>query len=84
MLADKGIKPYRIFIYVLGTDFDNTYKRIEFLRQLKVTPFLQPYIPLDKKQFKVNKQMQAYANYVNKKAVFKSTSWEQCDFNYWK
>ncbi len=84
LLFERGIKPYRIFVYVLGTNFENTYKRIEFLRGLKVDPFLQPLIPIGKKQFKVDAQMKAYANYVNKKSVFNSVGWEQCDFNYWK
>lgn len=84
MLRDRGVKSYKIFVYVLGTTFENTYKRIEFLRKLNITPFLQPLIPIGNKEFLVDLKMKAYANYVNKKSVFKSTTWENCTFNHWK
>ena len=76
LLNERGVKPYRIFIYVLGTTMESTYKRVEFLRNLGVTPFLQPVIDLKSGTKNQNKELCVYANYVNKKSVFNSCSWE--------
>lgn len=77
LLAKYGVKPYRIFVYVLGTTMESTIKRVEFLRQLGVDPFVQPLRDL-KTNAEPQKEMKRYANYVNKKAEFNSYKWEDC------
>jgi len=77
LLAKYGVKPYRVFVYVLGTTMESTIKRVEFLRQLGVDPFVQPLRDL-KTNAEPQKEMKRYANYVNKKAEFNSYKWEDC------
>lgn len=72
LLAGAGIKPYRLMFYVL-IGFDSSpqedYYRVELLRSLGVDPFVMPFDKFDKYQGK-------FARYVNHKAIFKSTRWE--------
>ncbi len=75
LLAKNGVKPYRIFVYVLGTTMESTIKRVEFLRQLGVDPFVQPLRDL-KTNAEPPKEMKRYANYVNKKSNFKACDWK--------
>lgn len=82
MLAKNGVKPYRIFIYVLGTTMESTIKRVEFLRQFGVNPFVQPLRDL-KTNKEPNRQIKVYANYVNKKSNFKACKWEDYNLNIW-
>ncbi len=44
LMLENGIKPYRIFCYVLvNKDVEEAYQRIMFLRKLSVIPFAQPF-----------------------------------------
>lgn len=83
LLEGKGVKPYRIFVYVLGTTMESTYKRVEFLRNLGADPFVQPIIDLKSGTRNKDKELCTYANYVNKKAEFKSCSWKVYKYNIW-
>lgn len=71
-LAENGVKPYKQMFYVL-IGFDSTPEedlyRVELLRSLKVDPFVMPFD-------KSNDYQRAFARWVNMKAVFKTTSWE--------
>ena len=72
-----------IFVYVLGTTMESTEKRVEFLRELQVKPFVQPYREIGSNK-PVDKEIQAYARYVNMTAVFKTVSWHEYKANIWK
>ena len=66
------VRPYKLMCYVL-IGFDSTPRedrdRVETLRNMKIDPFVMPYDKSDGYQ-------QAYARYVNHKAVFKTVSWD--------
>lgn len=68
----KTIKPYRLMCYVLigywSSEAEDIH-RVETLRKLKIDPFVMPYNKHDDYQ-------SDYARYVNFKAIFKSTKWE--------
>lgn len=82
LLAKNGVKPYRIFVYVLGTTMESTIKRVEFLRECGVNPFVQPlrYIGHNNEP---KREIKVYSNYVNKKSNFKSCKWEDYSLNIW-
>ena len=74
-LSKFGVKPYRIFCYVLVKDIQDALFRIEFLRKLGVIPFAQPY-----RDFKNNilptREQRNLARWCNHKAIFNSCSFE--------
>lgn len=74
----KYIKPYKITCYVL-TGFNSTIEediyRVEKLRELGISPFVQPYRDFENNRTP-SKELRAFARYVNHKATFKSTTWE--------
>ena len=82
MLSKYRVKPYKIFVYVLGTTIESTQYRVEFLRKLKVVPFVQPLRDIHK-NIEPDKEISVYANYVNKKSEFKSCKWEDYKYNKW-
>lgn len=69
----KWIKPYKLMCYVLigywSTEEEDLY-RVERLRELGIDPFVMPYNKMDPYQ-------QAFARWVNHKAIFKSVKWEE-------
>ena len=72
LLADAGVKPYRIFVYLLVTeDIASAERRALTLRDLGVEVFAQPYRDYDGGE--PSKDMRRFARWVNMKAVFKST-----------
>jgi len=70
-----GVKNYRIFVYILVKDVDDANKRCNILKKLGVNPFAQTYRDYDLKILPTAEQKR-FAWYVNQKAVFKSTEWE--------
>lgn len=70
-LAHEGVKPYRIFVYVLVQDIESAERRVQFLRKMGADPFAQPY-----RDFTTNaepaKELKDFARWVNDKAIFKS------------
>ena len=73
-LAESGIKPYRIFVYMLVRDIDDAYRRAVFLKQLGVTPFAQPYRDFEN-NIEPSIEQRHFARWVNHKAVFKTVDW---------
>ncbi|OGD52559.1 hypothetical protein A3K80_09140 [Candidatus Bathyarchaeota archaeon RBG_13_38_9] len=73
-LAKCGVKPYRIFCYLLVDDIDDAYERTEILRELGVDIFAQPYRDIESNKDPSYKQKE-FARWVNHKAIFKSTRW---------
>jgi hypothetical protein len=50
LLRGAGLKPHRLFAYVLLTDLQSSYDRINFLKELDIMPFAQPYRDFTPKQ----------------------------------
>ena len=71
-LQDHGIKPYKVFVYLLVQDVVSAEKRALALRDLGVEVFAQPY-----RDFENNTEpaqdLKRLARWVNRKAIFKST-----------
>lgn len=70
-LQIKGVKPYRIFVYLLAQDIKSAERRAVTLRMAGVDVFAQPY-----RDFSTNKEpdkeLKDFARWVNRKAIFKS------------
>ena len=68
-----GVKPYRIFVYVLVQDIQSAERRVQFLRNLGAQPFAQPY-----RDFTTNaepaRELKDFARWVNDKAIFKTVT----------
>lgn len=74
-LGRRGIKPYRIFIYCLIQDVNESLERINALRKLKVCPFAQPYRDFDN-NIEPTKEQKRLARWCNHKAIFKSVEFK--------
>lgn len=74
-LGRRGIKPYRIFVYCLIQDVDESLERINALRKLKVCPFAQPYRDFDN-NIEPTKEQKRLARWCNHKAIFKSVEFK--------
>lgn len=72
-LLKHGIKPYRVFCYVLVKDIEDALYRIKYLRNLGVMPFAQPY--RDFTNTPPAQNIKDLARWCNHRAIFKS-----CDF----
>lgn len=66
-----GVKPYRIFVYLLVQDVESAERRAIALRDAGVEPFAQPY-----RDFTTNaepaRELKDFARWVNDKAIFKT------------
>ena len=66
-----GVKPYRVFVYVLVQDITSAEKRVIRLREVGANPFAQPY-----RDFATNAEpsieQRCFARWVNDKAIFKT------------
>jgi hypothetical protein len=70
-----GVKNYRIFVYLLVKEVDDANERCKILKRLGVNPFAQTYRDYGKNILPTHEQKR-FAWYVNQKAVFKATEWE--------
>lgn len=70
-LGNCGVKPYRIFVYLLVQDIESAERRALALREVGADVFAQPY-----RDFTTNKEPDAeqkrFARWVNHKAIFKT------------
>lgn len=70
-LHRHGVKPYRVFVYLLVQDIESAERRALALRDAGVEVFAQPY-----RDFVTNAEpapeLKALARWVNHKAIFKS------------
>ena len=73
-----GVKNYRIFVYLLVKDVCEANERCKILKRLGVNPFVQVYRDEENK-IEPTAEQKRFAWYVNQKAVFKATEWE----DYW-
>lgn len=74
-LRKHGATPRNYSCYVLIKDIDSALIRVNFLRNINVDPFAQPYRDFNENK-KPEKQLRDFARWVNHKAIFKSVSWE--------
>lgn len=74
-LNKYGVKNYRIFVYVLVKDIEDANSRCKIFKRLGVNPFVQIYRDSDSNIPPTGEQKR-FAWYVNQKAVFKATEWE--------
>ncbi|MDR1056471.1 MAG: radical SAM protein [Prevotellaceae bacterium] len=74
LLRSAGLKPTCLFAYVLLTDLQSSYERINFLKKLDIMPFAQPYRDFTPKQI-IPHWQRDMARWCNDKAILKS-----CDF----
>lgn len=75
-LREYGIKPTRLFCYVLLTnDIKECLDRINFCKELNIDPFAQPYRDFTPNQI-IPQWQKDMAHWCNKKSLFKSTSFE--------
>lgn len=72
LLAENGVKPYRIFVYTLIQDVHEAQKRIEAMDELGVMAFGQPY--RDFNGGVPTNEQKRLARWCNMKAVHKTTS----------
>ena len=72
-LGKYGVKPYRVFVYVLIQDIVSGERRAIALRDVGANPFAQPY-----RDFTTNAEppleQRQLARWVNHKAIFKTVS----------
>jgi hypothetical protein len=70
-LGKYGVKPWRVFVYVLVQDVESAERRAIALRDIGANPFAQPY-----RDFTSNadppKKLRDLARWVNHKAIFKT------------
>jgi hypothetical protein len=74
LLRGAGLKPHRLFSYVLLTDLQGSLERINFLKELDIMPFAQPYRDFTPKQVIPQWQFDM-ARWCNDKAILGT-----CDF----
>lgn len=70
LLGKYGLKPWRMFIYVLVQDLKSAERRVIALREVGASPFAQPY-----RDFTNNtpptQEAKRFARWVNRKEIFK-------------
>ena len=68
-LKDKGVKPYKVFVYLLVQDIESAERRAMALRNVGADAFAQPY-----RDFTNNEEppdeLKRFARWVNHKAIF--------------
>jgi hypothetical protein len=74
LLREAGATPKNYFIYVLVQDIQDALLRIEFLRNLKLDPFAQPYRDFENNH--IDPELKHFARWVNHKATFRSCTGE--------
>lgn len=76
LLRWNNATPKKYFIYCLIQDIDEAIERIMFLKGLYLDPFAQPYIDF-RKNILPNRDQKKLARWVNHKAIFNSTTWNE-------
>lgn len=70
---------YEFFCYVLVKEIPDALERVEFLRELGIKPFAQPYRDIESNKEPL-RDLRNFARWVNHKAIFNSCSWD--DYKY--
>ena len=71
LLKKNGVKPYRVFVYLLVQDIESAEHRALALRSAGVDVFAQPYRDFEN-SIEPTKEMRDFARFVNRKEIFKS------------
>lgn len=74
LLRGAGCKPHRLFSYVLLTDLEDSLERINFLREMDIMPFAQPYRDFTPNQI-IPQWQKDLARWTNRRELLTS-----CDF----
>ena len=74
-LNRHGVKNYRIFVYFLVKDVPEANERCKILKKIGLNPFAQTYRDYENNILPTAEQKR-FAWYVNQKAVFNATDWE--------
>lgn len=72
LLKEYGVKPYRIFVYVLVQDIESAERRCVALRDIGADPFAQPYRDFTN-NIEPSDELKRFARWVNRNAIFNST-----------
>lgn len=72
LLKRHGVKPYRVFVYLLVQDIKSAENRALALRDVGADVFAQPYRDFENK-IEPTKEMRDFAQWVNRKPIFNST-----------
>lgn len=72
LLKRHGVKPYRVFVYLLVQDIKSAESRALALRDAGADVFAQPYRDFENK-IEPTKEMRDFAQWVNRKPIFNST-----------
>ena len=70
-LGRHGVKPYRVFVYVLVQDIESAERRVIKLRDVGANLFAQPYRDFTMGE-EPPKEQRDFARWVNHKAIFKT------------
>ena len=70
LLQQKGVKPYRIFVYLLVRDIRSAERRAVALREIGAEVFAQPYRDFQN-GIEPTTEQRDFARWVNHKAIFK-------------
>ena len=71
MFAVEGVKPYRVFVYLLVQNVDRVEQRALALRDAGAEVFAQPYRDFEH-NIEPTQEQKHFARFVNHKAVFKT------------
>ena len=74
LLAENGVKPYRLFVYTLIQDIDESLARIKAMDEIGVIPFAQPY--RDFNGGEPTDEQKRLARWCNNQAVHRTTKFE--------
>lgn len=70
-LQQHGVKPWKVFVYVLVQDVESAERRAIALRDIGANPFAQPYRDFTN-NVEPTQEQRDLARWVNHKAIFKS------------
>ena len=70
-LQDCGVKPYRVFVYLLVQDIESAERRAVALRDVSADVFAQPYRDFVNNT-EPSEELKHFARWVNHKAIFKT------------
>jgi hypothetical protein len=76
MLNRHGISNRRIFVYALLRELHDSYRRINLLKKMNVTPFAQPFIQHDAKNVIPQWQFDM-ARYTNRTHILRSVDFKE-------
>lgn len=74
LLRWHNVNPAGIFCYVVVKNVDDALECVRFLKSMYVLPFVQPY--RDKEGNEPTQEQKNFARWVNHRAIYKKTTWE--------